>query len=53
MQEIEIDLYRFIGRTKNDAAARRVRANLNEIKRKVFPIRKSIQKQRQDNKGEY
>ena len=53
LQEVEIDLYRFVGRTKNDSAAKRVRANLNEIKRRVFPLRSSIQKQRQDNKGEY
>ena len=51
--EAEVDLYKFIGRTKNDTAAIRARKALKEIEELITPIRKSIQMQRQDNKGEY
>ena len=53
LQETEVDLYKFLGRTKNDAAAVRARKNLKEIEELMTPLRKSIQMQRQDNKGEY
>lgn len=51
--ETEGDLYKFLGRAKNDTAAVRVRKNLKEIEELIAPFRKSIQMQRQDNKGEY
>ena len=51
--EAEGDLYKFLGRTKNDTAAVRARKNLKEIEELITPLRKSIQMQRQDNKGEY
>jgi hypothetical protein len=51
--ETEGDLYKFLGRTKNDTAAVRARKNLKEIEELITPLRKSIQMQRQDNKGEY
>lgn len=51
--EMEADLYKFIGRTKNDTAAIRARKNLKEIEQKLVPLRKSIQLQRQDNKSKY
>ncbi len=51
--ETEGDLYKFLGKTKNDTAAVRARKTLKEIEELITPIRKSIQMQRQDNKGEY
>lgn len=51
--DTEGDLYKFLGRTKNDTAAVRVRRRLKEIEELITPIRKSIQMQRQDNKGDY
>lgn len=51
--ETERDLYKFLGKTKNDTAAVRARKTLKEIEELITPIRKSIQMQRQDNKGEY
>ena len=51
--ETEGDLYKFLGKTKNDTAAVRARKILKEIEELITPIRKSIQMQRQDNKGEY
>ena len=51
--DTEGDLYKFLGRTKNDTAAVRARKNLKEIEELITPIRKCIQMQRQDNKGEY
>jgi len=49
----EGDLYKFLGRTKNDTAAVRARKVLKEIEKLIIPLRESIQMQRQDNKGEY
>jgi len=46
-------LYKFLGKTKNDTAAVRARKILKEIEELITPIRKSIQMQRQDNKGQY
>jgi hypothetical protein len=51
--DTEGDLYKFLGRTKNDTAAVRARKNLKEIEELITPLRKSIQMQRQDNKSEY
>lgn len=51
--ETEGDLYKFLGKTKNDTAAVRARKILKEIEELITPIRKSIQMQRQDNKGQY
>ena len=51
--EAEGELYKFIGRTKNDAAAVRTRRCLKDIEELIVPLRKSIQKQRQDNKSQY
>ena len=51
--ETEVDLYKFLGRTKNDTAAIRARKALIEIEELITPLRKSIQMQRQDNKGQY
>jgi hypothetical protein len=51
--DMEPDLYKFIGRTKNDTAAIRARKNLKEIEQLLVPLRKSIQLQRQDNKSKY
>jgi hypothetical protein len=51
--ETEVHLYKFLGRTKNDTAAARARKSLKEIEELITPLRKSIQMQRQDNKGEY
>jgi hypothetical protein len=51
--ETEGDLYKFIGKTKNDTAALRARKILKEIEELIIPLRKSIQLQRQDNKGQY
>ena len=51
--EVEGELYKFIGKTKNDAAAVRARRGLKEIEELIIPLRKNIQKQRQDNKSQY
>ncbi len=51
--DAEGDLYKFLGRTKNDTAAVRARKKLKEIEELITPIRMSIQMQRQDNKGDY
>lgn len=51
--ESEGELYKFLGKTKNDTAAVRARKILKEIEELITPIRKSIQMQRQDNKGQY
>lgn len=51
--EAESELYKFIGKTKNNAAATRARKKLKQIEELVIPLRKSIQKQRQDNRSQY
>jgi hypothetical protein len=51
--EAEPDLYKFIGRTKNDTAAIRARKIFKEIEGLLVPLRKSMQLQRQDNKSKY
>lgn len=51
--EVELDVYKFIGNTKNNSAAKRARMNLNAIKKAILPLRLDIQKQKQDNKSEY
>lgn len=51
--ETEANLYKFLGKTKNDTAAGRARKKLKEIEELITPLRKSIQMQRQDNKGQY
>jgi hypothetical protein len=51
--ETESELYKFLGRTKNDAAAVRARRGLKDIENLIVPLRQSIQRQREDNKGEY
>ena len=49
----EGELYKFIGKTKNNTAATRARKALKEIEELLVPLRQSIQRQRQDNKGQY
>ena len=51
--EIEIDLYKFLGKTKNMAASVRVRNNLKAVRKLTTEIRESIRKQRQDNNSQY
>jgi hypothetical protein len=53
MAELELDAYKFIGRTKNRAASVRARKTLKEIWRLSTQMRESIRKQRQDNASEY
>lgn len=53
LSEAEEELYKFIGKTKNNTAATRARKKLKQIEELIIPLRKSIQKQRQDNKSEY
>lgn len=53
MTELEVDLYKFIGKTKNRAASVRSRNTLKEIRKTATSLRESIRKQRQDNSSEY
>jgi hypothetical protein len=53
LAEAEVDFYKFIGKNKNDKAATRARILLNEIRKRIRPLRESIQKQRQDNQSVY
>lgn len=53
LSETESELYKFIGKTKNNAASVRARKHLKEIEELIVPLRKSIQMQRQDNKSQY
>ena len=53
MVELELDLYKFIGKTKNRAASVRSRNTLKEIRKTATALRESIRKQRQDNSSEY
>jgi hypothetical protein len=49
----EVDLFKFIGPTKNKKAAIRIRKNMMEIKRLTLEIRQGIRFQRQDNDSDY
>lgn len=51
--EAETELYKFLGKTKNNTAAIRARKNFKLISKLMLPLRQSIQKQKQDNKSEY
>ena len=53
MTELELDLYKFIGKTKNRAASVRSRNTLKKIRKISTSLRESIRKQRQDNSSEY
>jgi hypothetical protein len=53
MAELEVDTYKFIGRTKNRAASVRARKTLKEMWKLATKMRESIRKQRQDNLSEY
>lgn len=53
MAELEIELYKFIGKTKNRAASVRARNTLKEIRSITSSLRECIRKQRQDNSSEY
>jgi hypothetical protein len=53
MNQLESDLYKFIGPTKNKSAAIRARRVLGELKDLSHKVRVSISKQRQDNNSEY
>jgi len=53
MAELEIEMYKFIGKTKNRAASVRARNTLREIRTLATALRESIRKQRQDNSSEY
>jgi len=53
LNESESELYKFIGKTKNDTASVRARKKLKLIEELILPLRLSIQKQRQDNKSQY
>ena len=53
MAELEVDAYKFIGKTRNRAASVRARKTLKEIWKLSTAMRESIRKQRQDNMSEY
>lgn len=53
LMETECELYKFVGKTKNNAAATRARKTLKQIEELIVPLRLSIQRQRQDNKSQY
>lgn len=51
--EIEPDLYKFIGTRKNKVASERARNNLNELRLLARKLRISMLKQRKDNDSDY
>ena len=53
MAELETEIYKFIGKTKNKTASVRARNALKEIRKTATSLRNSIIKQRQDNSSEY
>lgn len=53
MVELEVDAYKFIGKTKNRAASVRARKTLKVMWKLTTLMRESIRKQRQDNRSEY
>lgn len=53
INEIEPDIYKFIGQAKNKKAATRVRKRLIEIRKIASKLRISIGLQRQDNSSMY
>ena len=51
--EIEPDIYKFIGRKKNKMASERARNNLNDVRKLAKALRISILTQRKDNEANY
>ena len=51
--EIEPDVYKFIGKKKNKVASERVRNKLNELRKMSRTLRISILNQRKDNDADY
>jgi len=53
IEEIQPDVYKFLGKNKNKSASIRVRNNLNELRKLCISLRESVLFQRQDNDSDY
>lgn len=53
IKEVEVDVYKFIGKKKNKSASIRARNNLNDLRKLCISLRESILLQRQDFDSEY
>ena len=53
IEQLQPDVYKFIGSAKNKRASRRARKTLDKMIKTCIDIKKSILLQRQDNESEY